>query len=422
MKLEESPYLRSPSNVSIKAGSIPRVVGTRCSTTTPRKAEPDRPLLVCFSHLRWGFVWQRPQHLLCRAAKTFDVVFFEEPIFEAGAQDHLRVEQVFEGVAVVVPVITPGNEANLTATLGLLVQEHLKRFSDRERVFWYYTPAAIAFSENLSRDLTVYDNMDELSAFNGASPDLIAQERSLFSRADLVFTGGRSLYDAKRDCHTDIHCFPSSVDTAHFHRARLHGRADPPDQSTIPHPRLGFFGVVDERFDRDFLAAMADLRPQWHWVMIGPVVKIDPASLPQRPNIHWLGAKSYAELPDYLSHWDLGLMPFALNESTRFISPTKTPEFLAAGLQVVSTPIVDVVRGYGEDGLVEIADTPTAAVLAAEALMARPKEAWLERVDQRLAAQSWDMTWDAMRTLILNRLPLVDAGRDEVLPSVRVGA
>lgn len=422
MKLEESPRLRFRPLVSIDAEPGAHPPGPERTAPKQDQGGPGRPVLVCFSHLRWGFVWQRPQHLLCQAARTFDVVFIEEPVFEDGSDDRIRIEQVDQGINLLVPVIRPGDPATVTATLTRLVQDHLKRFTGRETIFWYYTPAAIAFSERLSRDLTVYDNMDELSAFKGASPDLIAQERALFAQANLVFTGGRSLFDAKRDCHADIHCFPSSVDTTHFHRARRHESPDPVDQAAIPHPRLGFFGVIDERFDRDFLAAMADLRPDWHWIMIGPVVKIDPTSLPQRPNIHWLGAKTYADLPVYLSQWDLGLMPFALNESTRFISPTKTPEFLAAGLPVISTPIIDVVRSYGEDGLVEIADTPLAAVLAAEALMARPKEPWLARVDERLAAQSWEMTWDAMRTLILDRLSSRDVAREEAALPARIRA
>lgn len=384
--------------------------------------EAGRPLLVCFSHLRWGFVWQRPQHLLCRAVRDFDVVFIEEPVFEATVVDSLRVERVDGGVEVVVPVLSTNGLVTAEARLERLLRDFLKLRSNTSRIFWYYTPAAVAFSASLQRDVTVYDNMDELSAFRGASADLVAQEQLLLGQADIVFTGGRSLYEAKRKSHANIHCFPSSVDTRHFHRARCRNLPDPADQSTLPRPRLGFFGVIDERFDRDFLTDLADLRPDWQWVMIGPVVKIDPASLPQRPNIHWLGPKSYAELPDYLSHWDVGLMPFALNESTRFISPTKTPEFLAAGLPVISTPIVDVVRSYGDEGLVEIADTPVIAVLTAEALMARPKERWLEQVDGRLAANSWDQTWDAMRALIANRLPSSNISYDEAAQSALIGA
>src|SRR3712207_4223372 len=195
--------------------------------------------------------------------------------------------------------------------------------------------------------------MDELSLFRGASQELLDLESALFSRCDLVFTGGMSLYEAKKSRHRSVHGFPSSIDFSHFSQARSI-QVDPEDQAHIPHPRLGFFGVVDERMDIELLAEVADLRPDWQFVMIGPVVKIDPNSLPQRPNIHWLGGKSYADLPRYLFGWDVGFMPFALNEATRFISPTKKPEFLAAGVPVVSTPINDVVRPYGEKGLVEI--------------------------------------------------------------------
>jgi glycosyltransferase involved in cell wall biosynthesis len=260
---------------------------------------------------------------------------------------------------------------------------------------------ALAFTSDLECDLCIYDNMDELSLFRGASQEIINLENSLFERCDLVFTGGMSLYEAKRGRHRSIHGFPSSIDVHHFAKART-AHADPEDQMNIPHPRLGFFGVIDERMDIDLVAQAADLRPDWHFVMIGPVVKIDPASLPQRSNIHWLGGKSYNELPGYLSGWDIGFMPFALNEATKFISPTKTPEFLAAGVPVVSTAITDVIRPYGEKGLVEIVKDAKDVVAKAEAIFARPKEAWLAKVDRHLAAGSWDKTWGAMHKLMLD--------------------
>jgi UDP-galactopyranose mutase len=240
--------------------------------------------------------------------------------------------------------------------------------------------------------------MDELSAFRGAPPELIRCERELLKRADVVFTGGQSLYEAKRSLHPGVHAFPSSVDVKHFKAARAPGQ-DPADQVGLPRPRLGFYGVLDERLDTDLLDAVAAMRPDWQLVMVGPVVKIDPASLPRRPNIHYLGQKGYADLPRYLSGWDVALMPFAMNESTRFISPTKTPEYLAAGRPVVSTPIVDVVSGYS--GLVGIASTPKDFVREAEAALRRRADpGWLEAVDRKLADMSWDETTDRMRELI----------------------
>jgi glycosyltransferase involved in cell wall biosynthesis len=262
----------------------------------------------------------------------------------------------------------------------------------------------MAFTSHLDCALCVYDNMDELSLFRGASQELIDYESELFRRADVVFTGGMSLYEAKRNRHRNVHGFPSSIDFEHFAKARSAQDPEPADQAYIPRPRLGFFGVVDERMDIELVGAAADLRPDWHFVMIGPVVKVDPATLPRRDNIHWLGAKSYADLPRYLSGWDVGLMPFALNDSTRFISPTKTPEFLAAGVPVVSTPITDVVRPYGEKGFVEIAKTPLEVVRKAQALLERPKQPWLSRVDRHLAAGSWDKTWSAMHKLMLEAM------------------
>ena len=238
----------------------------------------------------------------------------------------------------------------------------------RRPLLYYFTPLALKFSDHIGASLVVYDCMDELSAFAGAPPEIVELERALLARADLVFTGGVSLFEAKRHLHPNVHAFPSSVDVAHFARARAL-RSDPEDQAPLPRPRLGFYGVIDERLDIELIDAVAAMRPDWQLVMVGPVVKIDPAVLPRRSNIHWLGPKLYEELPLYLAGWDVALLPFARNESTRFISPTKTPEYLAAGRPVVSTPITDVVRSYGEAGLARIAETPEDFVVQCEAAL-----------------------------------------------------
>ena len=387
---------------------------------SPFKTTSAKPLLVCFSHLRWDFVWQRPQHLLSRAVKHYDVLIVEEPIFKPGASAHMDVSERPQGVTVAVPILPEGlAHEDVIAEQHDLIEDMIGREATGSRVFWYYTPMAMAFTSDLECDLCIYDNMDELSLFRGASQQLIDLENALFARCDLVFTGGMSLYEAKRHRHRSVHGFPSSIDFQHFSQARSL-QADPVDQEKIPHMRLGFFGVIDERMDIDLLASVADLRPDWHFVMIGPVVKIDPASLPQRPNIHWLGGKSYNELPHYLAGWDVGFMNFALNESTKFISPTKTPEFLAAGVPVVSTPITDVVRPYGEKGLVEIAKDAAEVVAKVEAIRARPREPWLAKVDRHLASGSWDKTWASMHRLMLETTG--ESASERPVPSLPVYA
>jgi UDP-galactopyranose mutase len=242
--------------------------------------------------------------------------------------------------------------------------------------------------------------MDELSGFAGAPPALRALEAELMTRADLMTTGGHSLYEAKRRLHPNVHAFPSSVDVAHFAQARRTTTVDPPDQAPIARPRLGFFGVIDERMDVALLAAVAAARPQWQIVLVGPVVKIDPARLPRADNIHYLGGKSYDTLPAYLSGWDVALMPFARNEATRYISPTKTPEYMAAGRPVVSTSIDDVVRPYGQRGLVRIADTAEDFVDAAEAALVEDATARRQAADEFLRHTSWDATWARMNALL----------------------
>jgi UDP-galactopyranose mutase len=357
--------------------------------------------LVCLSHLRWDFVYQRPQHLLSRCVKNRRVFFVEEPVVESIDSWWLEVSQRECGLWVVVPHLPNWvSDGLVTIMHQSLMDELFEKYAIVSPILWYYTPTALSFTHHLPSSVIVYDCMDELSAFRGASPALQELERQLLQRADVVFTGGQSLYEAKQHLHSNIHAFPSSIDAAHFHQARTHAE-EPPDQRDIPHPRLGFYGVIDERMDLDLLDNIAQAKPNWHLVIIGPVVKIDPDRLPHYPNVHYLGSKSYQELPNYLAGWDVAILPFACNESTRFISPTKTPEYLAAGKPVVSTSIRDVVRPYGQQNLVQIADTAADFIAAAERAMQQRQEAdWCDRVDRFLAQNSWDQTWAKMIQLI----------------------
>jgi glycosyltransferase involved in cell wall biosynthesis len=355
--------------------------------------------VVCLSHLRWDFVYQRPQHLLGRCARERQVLFVEEPRFEKGPP-RLEVSQREDRLCVVVPCLPEGlGELDIEAAQRELLDELLAQRDIERYLLWYYTPMALGFTRHLVPLGVVYDCMDELSAFAGAPPALRELEPELLARADLVFTGGPSLFEAKRQRHPSVHLFPSSVDLAHFAGARSVTR-EPTDQETIARPRLGFFGVIDERMDLELLESLAEERPEWQLVLVGPVAKIDPTSLPRRTNIHYLGPKSYADLPAYLGGWDVTLMPFARNESTRFISPTKTPEYLAAGKPVVSTPIRDVVRPYGELGLVRIAETAAEFVAAVEASLADDGGSHQRRAEIFLSEMSWDRTWQQMQALI----------------------
>lgn len=366
-----------------------------------RTAEIEALDIVCLSHLKWNFVFQRPQHLMTRFARNGRVFYIEEPEIDEGPSC-LIVNRDASGVWVAVPHLAK----NLSKVEGRAAHQDLisKLFTEYnllQPVLWYYTPMAIDYTRHLSSCLVVYDCMDELSAFVNAPPKMKELEAELIRTADIIFTGGQSLYEAKRNSHPRVYAFPSSIDQNHFCSARA-SQQDPADQAHIPHPRLGFFGVIDERMDLGLIGAIADARPDWQLVMIGPVAKIRQSNLPHRANIHYLGKKEYRDLPAYLAGWDVALLPFAQNESTRFISPTKTPEYLAGGRPVVSTPIRDVVRPYGENGLVWIADTVAQFIRSIETALDLNgnKTHWLKRVDAFLAQNSWDKTWQEMRRLI----------------------
>ncbi len=383
---------------------------TRVGVPVESKGEfsaPDhaRPTLLCFSHLRWDFVFQRPQHLMSRFANDMAVVYWEEPM-EIGRRDtaflKVREAEDFPNVGVVTPHLPEGlDDEAREAALKRLLDAHVS-ICKRPLIAWYYTPMMLSFSRHLDANAVVYDCMDELSKFRFAPEHLLELESELIGAADLVFTGGSSLYEAKKDRHDSVHCFPSSVDRQHFARARRE-LPQPADQAKLPHPRLGFYGVIDERFDLDLLRQIADMRPNWSFVMVGPVVKIEEDELPRAANIHYLGGKTYEQLPTYLSGWDVALMPFAMNDSTQFISPTKTPEYLAGGKPVVSTPVRDVVRHYGHLAGVQIACDADGFVRACEKalrLSSNPNGEWLTEADLMLSATSWTTTQARMAGLI----------------------
>jgi len=387
---------------------------TRVGVPVELEAEPSAPgpqptTLICFSHLRWNFVFQRPQHLMSRFAREMVVIYWEEPV-EIGPREtaYLQVREAEDvaNVRVVVPHLPEGMpEEAREAALQRLLEAHLATIRG-PLIAWYYTPMMLTFSRDIDPDITVFDAMDELSKFKFAPVHLLELEQELIDRADIVFTGGSSLYEAKKGRHSNVHCFPSSVDRAHFCKARAR-QFEPADQEDLPRPRLGFYGVIDERFDTALLDEVARMRPDWSFVMVGPVIKISEEDLPKRPNIHYLGSKTYNQLPAYLSGWDVALMPFAMNESTQFISPTKTPEYLAGGKAVVSTPIKDVVRHYGHLEGVKIASTPEEFVAACDAaleLSRNPESGWLAEADLMLSATSWDTTQARMAGLIAELL------------------
>jgi UDP-galactopyranose mutase len=353
-------------------------------------------MLVAFSHLRWGFVWQRPQHLLTRFAREMPVVVVEEPEYHPqGADVHVRHDH---GVTVVTPLLprTTGNYGfgnHVNGQIARLLEPFVCPGTDL--ILWYYTPMALGAEPATVRPrLTVYDAMDDLASFRAAPPELRIREARLLSEVDLVFTGGPTLYRQRRDMHPSVHCFPSGVEAGHF----ASPNASPHEGlAHRPCPILGYYGVIDERLNLDLLAEIADLRPDWTIALIGPVAKIDESTIPERDNIVRFGQQAYDDLPAFLACFDVALLPFARNEATRAISPTKTLEYLAGGKPVVSTPITDVVTLYGD--VVDFAATGIAFVAATEAVLNRTRDAdrkWRTRAARLVAAHDWDCIAETM--------------------------
>ncbi len=363
------------------------------------------PTLIVFCHLRWDFVFQRPQHLMTRLAEHYNILLVEEPMHTEG-QARLEKMAVAPNITVYrphTPIQQWGFHDDQLPTLHALLADLVP---EGERpVVWFYTPMALPLLQGLNPSLVVYDCMDELAAFKNPPKQLLQRESALLNLADLVFTGGPSLYEAKKDRHANAHCFSSSVDAKHFRQA-LDAAISHPDQAHIPGPRLGFYGVIDERFDTDLVRQMAAAHPEWQIVLVGPVVKIDPAELPRAANVHYMGQRNYDELPKFLAGWDLCLLPFAMNESTKFISPTKVLEYMAAEKLSVSTPITDVKVPYGD--VVAIASTADEFIAACERMLAASSEEktrLIERMREIVANTSWDKTAGRMHELIQTTTP-----------------
>ena len=368
--------------------------------------QPSLPLVV-FSHLRWDFVYQRPQHLLTRFAQDRPVFFIEEPVHTPSTGAVWERQCPHRNVTVLRPH-TPCADVGFSDTqlphlepliASLIRQEDLERC-----LLWMYTPMALPLTRLFDPEGVIFDCMDELSAFEFAPAQLVEREAQLLKQADIVFTGGPSLYRAKRSRHPHVHCFPSSVDAAHFGLAK-NGLDEPADQADLPHPRLGFFGVIDERLDLTVLTHLAKAHPEWQIVMVGPVVKVDPAALPQAPNLHYLGQRPYEALPAYLTGWDVCLLPFARNRATAFISPTKTLEYMAAERPIVSTPITDVAALYGD--IVYLGATPEAFMAGCEEALASSEAERARRAMKMravLVKTSWDETAAAMDRIIRDTL------------------
>jgi glycosyltransferase involved in cell wall biosynthesis len=355
------------------------------------------PSLIVFSHLRWNFVFQRPQHLLSRLARHYHVIFIEEPVFaDAARLEHTTPSADVDVLRPHTPVATTGFHDDQLPVLQPLLAAWLAEHGIEDYIVWLYTPMALPLLSELTPRAVVYDCMAELSALKDAPRQMRQRESALLKCAQLVLTGGPSLYESKRPLHPKVLCLPSAVDASHYAPDEATARAEPMAraaalQAAIPQPRLGFFGVIDERLDVDIVAALADADPAWHVVMVGPVVKIDPARLPRRPNLHWLGQQGYEILPQLVAGWDVCIMPFAHNDATRYISPTQTLEYMAAGKPVVSTGIHDVKAMFSD--VVRIADGRRAFAAACRAAL---DETALHRAERFAAMQAcvWRYSWD----------------------------
>ena len=346
--------------------------------------------MIVFCHLRWSFVYQRPQHIITRMAKEYKILFVEEPVpFGEGEENTFEMEEINQNLHILKP------KTKDIAGIRQVLKSILK--SKSFEIGWFYSASFSPLISNFSFERIVYDCMDELSLFKGAPAELIDQEKFLMSEADIVFTGGKSLYDSKSGKHANVHCFPSSVEREHFGKA-LSELEIPDDIKHMEKSIVGYFGVIDERINMQLLHKVSTLNPNISFVMIGPVAKIGEEDLPRESNIHYLGMKSYEKLPNYLKAFDIAMMPFALSDATKYISPTKTLEYMAAGKPIISTAIKDVERDYSH--CILIIATAEEFSRKIKEILQRKEGTYTKEYEDILNKTSWDSTAKAMNDLI----------------------
>lgn len=378
MKIQDSSSLKMDDVESVSETKEP-VIG--------KKRTYD---IIVFCHLRWAFVYQRPQHIISRLSKKYSILLIEEPIpFPEEERNGFEMEEISPSLHVLKPKVSSIPE--IATVLDQL------SIDTSVSIGWFYSAAFSVLIPEFKFGTIIYDCMDELSLFKGAPKELIDQEKYLLSHADIVFTGGRALYESKSNAHSFVHCFPSSVDRRHFEKANSNIEI-PEDIKNLKKPIVGYFGVIDERIDLELLQKTAQKLPEVTFLMIGPLAKIGEEDLPREANIHYTGMRSYDQLPNYLKAFDIAMMPFALNDATKFISPTKTLEFMAAGVPIVSTAIKDVVRHY--DHCIDIIASADDFAEAIKRILGSRRENLTADYNQILSQTSWDATVEKMENLI----------------------
>lgn len=354
--------------------------------------------IIALCHLSWDWVWQRPQQFLSRLAKTHPVLFVETYCSDVPQTTvRLRSVDAYPNLTIC-EMHLPASRWNDGRYIDGERRRALRRALSNDlagrferAILWFNDPMAVtAFAGHLGESLIVYDCMDELSQFKGAPPTLVERERDLLEVADVVFCGGRKMRDKRLRVNPNSYFYGTGVDCRHFGSAQSATLAVDPEIAELDGPILGYFGVVDERIDYELLATLADADPSWHVVIVGPWTKVDPAEFPRRRNLHWFGARPYAQLPSITKGFTVCLMPFALNEATEYINPTKALEYMAAGRPVISTALDEVKSNFAN--VARIARSHEEFVTLCRREVNSPSQTRIAR-GLKLAAEN---TWEAI--------------------------
>ncbi len=351
--------------------------------------------IVCFSDISWNVKFQRPHQLFSQAKRINIIIFIEKPLLQRSGKPNHFISRVSDNILILTPVITDEDpESTIHETVEQLLTEKLKSHNTTEYICWYYSPKAINYSQKLTPKLIIFDCMDECCGYEGADTEVNESEKKLLEVTDLVFTGGRSLCNAKKLLHKNVHLFPDSIDYERFN-----GNTKQAKKNIIKKPaaKIGYFGVIDERLDLNLLDKIAANKPKWKFEIAGPIVENMHGKLPERKNITFTGDIRDEEIPSIIGEWDAAILPYSKNNSTENTAPSRLLVYFAANKNIVSTSINDIVHYFGENGMVRIADEPDDFVKALEAAIKyKPEAEWQKKVDSIIRKTTWEKTWNGM--------------------------
>jgi len=379
--------------------------------------------VICISSIDWDFIWQGHQQIMATLAANGDRVLFIEntgvrtPSVGDISRIRARVKNWWRGTKgfrlererlyVYSPLVLPLPYSRIGRAINLrLMRRALERWmkaTDFHRaVVWTFLPTPLIrdLIRSLDADLVIYYCIDDLASSSVQARKISRSEVDVFREADLVFVTSEKLQERASRYNERVHLFPFGVNFPAFERVRTSTDPAPDDLRALPRPVIGYLGGLHQWVDQELMASVARAMPDASFAFVGPA-QGDVSTLSGCANVHLLGQKSHEDVPKYLKHFDVALVPYRLTEYTANVYPTKLNEYMAMGTPVVTTDLPEVRRINAEYGdVVSIADGPEAFASAIRHALADLSDAKRQRRIHVARSNGWDPRIVEMSRLI----------------------